>query len=273
MSAVSDADNRLVQELLDASPDALVVVGPNGRIASATQAVGPLLGYRPGELVGQPVEMLLPGTLQAIHVRHRQSYFDRPEVRPMGLGLDLRARRKDGTELPVDVSLVPTVLGGRSQVGAFLRDATDRRRNENLHTYVNEISRSALSGHDTEEVLELTASRARTLTEASVAWIAVRSARGDEIVVAAADGPGASALLGQTVPASTSLAARAMAAGQTLVIDDLTAEPAVLAAAPTGRLGAGHVSSYVGGGRAGGRAGAGPGSGRRYVLAWRDGCG
>ncbi len=239
MSPVSDADSSLVQELLDASPDALVVVGSDGVIESATQAVESLLGYRPEELVGQPVEMLLPGSLQALHVRHRRSFFDRPEVRPMGLGLDLRAGRKDGTELPVDVSLVPTVLGGRWQVGAFLRDATERKRNEALHAYVNEISRSALSGHDTDEVLELTASRARTLTGASVAWVAVRNARADEIVVAAADGPGASALLGQTVPASVSLAARAMAAGETLVIDDLTAEPAVLAAARQVGLGPG----------------------------------
>ncbi len=67
----------------------------------------------------------------------------------MGLGLDFRARRKDGTELPVDVSLVPKVRGGRWQIGAFVRDATERRRNEDLHAYVNEISRSALSGDDT----------------------------------------------------------------------------------------------------------------------------
>lgn len=113
LSLVSDADSRLVPELLDASPDALVVVGPDGLIESATQAVGSLLGYRPGELVGHPVEILLPATRQAIHVRHRRSYFDRPEVRPMGLGLDFRARRKDGTELPVDVRLVPKVRGGR----------------------------------------------------------------------------------------------------------------------------------------------------------------
>jgi signal transduction histidine kinase len=151
----------------------------------------------------------------------------------------LRAVRKDGTDLPVDISLVPTNLGGRWQVGAFVRDATERRRNEDLHAYVNEISRIALSGHDTDEVLELAASRARVLTAASVAWVAVQRAGADEIVVAAADGPGATTLLSQTVPAATSLAARAMAAGTALVIDDLTAEPAVLPAAREAGLGPG----------------------------------
>jgi PAS domain S-box-containing protein len=239
MSPVSDAGSRLVQELLDASPDALVVVGPDGVIELATQAVEPLLGYKPDELLGQPVEVLLPGSLRETHVQHRRSYSDGPDVRPMGRGLDLRAVRKDGTELPVDVSLVPRVLGERWQVGAFVRDATERRRNEDLHAYVNEISRNALSGHHTDDLLQLTTRRARTLTGASIAWVAVRNARADEVVVAAADGPGAGGLLGQTLPASTSLAARAMAGGQTLVIDDLSAEPAVLPAARRVGLGPG----------------------------------
>jgi PAS domain S-box-containing protein len=236
---VSDPVSSLVRELLDASPDALVVVGADGLIESATQAVEPLLGYRPADLVGQPVEVLLPGGLHSVHVRHRAEYFERPEVRLMGQGLDLRAVRQDGTELAVDVSLVPRVVGGHQRVGAFIRDATETRRSEELHAYVNEISRAALAGDDTGEVLELTAARARTLTGASLAWIAVRRSASDEIVVAAADGASAGSLVGQTVPASSSLAARAMTAGQTVVVDDLTSDPAVLPAARRVGLGPG----------------------------------
>ncbi|HLG92133.1 MAG TPA: PAS domain S-box protein, partial [Acidimicrobiales bacterium] len=96
---------QLLEALVLASPDAVVVVGDSGRIEMASPAVAALFGYRPEELVGQDVEVLVPEGLRDLHRRHRRSYKARPQARPMGSGLALEGRRKDGTVFPLDVSL------------------------------------------------------------------------------------------------------------------------------------------------------------------------
>ncbi len=236
---MADEGSRLVDDLLRASPDALVIVGADGVIETATAASQSLFGYAPEELVGRPVEILLPARLRQRHVGLRDGYLEGPEVRPMGADLDLRALHRDGTEIPVDVSLVPTSVDGRLRVGAFVRDATDRRRAEDLLRFVNEISRFVLEGGDTPELLGLAADRARTLIAGSIAWVAIRSGRGDEIEVAAAEGEGAAGLRGATVPGATSLAAQAMASGSTVLVEDMATDAAVLREAREARLGPG----------------------------------
>jgi PAS domain S-box-containing protein len=239
MVQVSNEGSRLVDEMLRSSPDAIVIVGDDGLIETATAAVQSLFGYDPEDLVGQPVEMLLPDRLRRRHVGLRDSYLEHPEVRPMGIGLDLRALRRDGSEVPVDVSLVPTFLDGRVRVGAFVRDATERRRGEDLLRYINEISRFILEGGDNPGLLALTAARARALVGGSIAWVAMLSGHDDQIVVAAADGEGAEGLIGATVPVTTSLSAEAMRAGRTVSVGDMAADEAVLAEARSAGLGPG----------------------------------
>jgi signal transduction histidine kinase len=149
----------------------------------------------------------------------------------MGFGLDLRGRRRDGSEFPVDVSLAPSVAGGRVVVGAFIRDATDRRRSEDLQRFINEVSRSALAGEDGEPLLSLIAERARRLVGAAVAWVAIRQ-HPDRMVVAAAEGASAADLVGASLPVDGSLAARAVADGATVSVEDMASDPRVL---PEGR--------------------------------------
>ncbi len=228
---MSDERIGLLEEMFRSSPDALIVVGAEGVIEVASPAVERLFGYRPEELEGQPVEVLLPEAVRGLHTRHRQAYTSAPEQRPMGVGLDLRARRRDGFIFPVDVSLVPTEIDGTVRVGAFVRDATDRRRGEDLLRFVNEISRGVITGEPTPGLLEMTAAKARLLVGAAAAWISVQSQERDSMVVAAADGEAADALLGARVPASISLAARAMLQGETVVVSDMASEPDVLAEA------------------------------------------
>jgi PAS domain S-box-containing protein len=236
---VTDDGSRLVDELLRASPDALVVVGADGVIQTATAAVQSLFGYTPADLVGRPIEILLPDRFRQGHVGLREGYLARAEVRPMGALLDLGAVRQDGSEIPVDVSLVPTFLEGRVRVGAFVRDATDRRRGETLLRFVNEIGLFVLEGGETLELLSLAADRARVLVEGSVAWISIRSAGGDQIEVAAADGQAAGSLRGARVPVATSLAAQAMSSGRTITVKDMATDPSVLPEARRAGLGPG----------------------------------
>ena len=120
----------LVPTVLDAAPDAMLVIDERGRIVFANQQVTALFGYQRAELLGLSVEALVPERFRAGHAAHRQGYVATGLRRPMGSGLDLFARRKDGTEVPVEVSLSPITggEGGTVLVAAAIRDVTERRR-------------------------------------------------------------------------------------------------------------------------------------------------
>ncbi|MFB6130325.1 MAG: PAS domain-containing sensor histidine kinase [Salinigranum sp.] len=112
--------------ILRTSPDAILLVDADGVITYASDRVNDLFGYEPEELRGRVVERLLPEDDREAHVAHRESYTADPETRPMGAGLDLYARRKDGTTVPVDVSLSPIEMDGELRVITVVRDVTER---------------------------------------------------------------------------------------------------------------------------------------------------
>ena len=116
--------------LLEAAPDAMVVVDGHGRIVMANGHAGRLFGFGLDELVGRPVETLVPERYRHAHVKHRSGYFGSPGVRPMGAGLELFGLRKDGTEFPVEISLSPVETQSGSMAISAIRDITDRRRAE-----------------------------------------------------------------------------------------------------------------------------------------------
>ena len=116
--------------LLEAAPDAMIAVAAGGTISIANPQAERLFGYGAGELVGMRVESLVPERLGDVHRGHRDDYFDDPRARPMGVGLDLRARRKDGSEFPVEISLSPLETEGGTLVTAAIRDITERRNAE-----------------------------------------------------------------------------------------------------------------------------------------------
>jgi PAS domain S-box-containing protein len=89
------------QALLESAPDAIIIVRANGQIAIANGQAERLFGYPRSELIGQPIEILLPEHLHHRHAHHRTAYASEPHTRPMGIGLDLVARRRDGSEFPV----------------------------------------------------------------------------------------------------------------------------------------------------------------------------
>ena len=116
--------------LLSISPDALAVISQTGIIVQVNAQAATLFGYHREELKGQPLEVLLPERFRENHVAYRASYGAAPQVRPMGVGLELFGRRKDGTEFAVDVSLRPVLVGGTMRVIAAVRDITALRRAE-----------------------------------------------------------------------------------------------------------------------------------------------
>jgi diguanylate cyclase (GGDEF)-like protein/PAS domain S-box-containing protein len=120
--------------LLEAAPDAVVIVDDRGEIALVNAQAQKLFGYTREELVGQPVELLLPDARRDAHAAHRDRFLKAPQARPMGTGMELVARRNDGTEFPVEISLSPLQTDEGVLVSSLIRDITERRRVENaLH--------------------------------------------------------------------------------------------------------------------------------------------
>jgi two-component system, sensor histidine kinase len=129
---------ELLRNALESAPDAIVIVNADGRIVFASSQVAALFGYDPNELVGEPVERLLPERFRAVHLGHRKSYASSARMRPMGIGLDLYALRKDGTELPVEISLSPIHDGQQTVVAAAIRDVSERKRIQAALTHARE---------------------------------------------------------------------------------------------------------------------------------------
>jgi PAS domain S-box-containing protein len=118
------------QALLDAAPDAIVIVDMAGRIVVVNSQVEHVFGYGRAELIGQPVEVLLPEGLRTLHTQHRSAYVAAPHTRSMGSGLDLAARRRDGSTFPVEISLSALETADGLLVTSAIRDITERKRAE-----------------------------------------------------------------------------------------------------------------------------------------------
>ena len=129
ITARTQAEARF-RGLLEAAPDAMVIANNHGGIELVNAQTERLFGYLRGELLGQPVEMLVPQRFHAAHSAHRTSYSLNPQVRPMGVGLELYGRRKDGTEFPVEISLSPLETPEGVLVSAAIRDITARKQTE-----------------------------------------------------------------------------------------------------------------------------------------------
>jgi two-component system, sensor histidine kinase len=124
------APSELARSALNAAPDAMIIIGGSGVIHFVNRQVHSLFGYTHEEIVGQPVEVLMPERFHARHVGHRERYWSAVRVRPMGAGLELFGRRKDGTEFPVEISLSPIEHEQGTLIAAAIRDVTDRKRAE-----------------------------------------------------------------------------------------------------------------------------------------------
>ncbi len=116
--------------VLESAPDAMVIIDAAGEILLANAETERLFGYTRHELVGSPVEMLMPARYHARHPKHRLTFFAEPRVRPMGAELELYGQRRDGAEFSIEISLSPLETDGGMLATAAIRDVTERRRFE-----------------------------------------------------------------------------------------------------------------------------------------------
>jgi PAS domain S-box-containing protein len=134
--------------LLESAPDAMIIADGNGAISLVNEQTEKLFGYKRGELINQPVEILMPVQFQLRHVEHRRNYFQHPAIRQMGEGMELFARAKNGKEFPVEISLSHLQTKNGLIVLAAIRDVSEKKKaqqamieSEKLST-VADISRS-----------------------------------------------------------------------------------------------------------------------------------
>ncbi|MBX7183913.1 MAG: PAS domain S-box protein [Vicinamibacteria bacterium] len=127
LAASDPRESRLLESLFEAAPDSILVVDESGSIIDANPQASRSFGYAVSEMIGQRIEMLVPEVKRPGHARLREAYQSEPLRRPMGRGLDLEARRRDGSTFPVDIMLGPFETEAGRFVTAIVRDVTERR--------------------------------------------------------------------------------------------------------------------------------------------------
>ncbi|HVH35292.1 MAG TPA: PAS domain S-box protein, partial [Tahibacter sp.] len=154
------ADTDLYRALFDTAPDAMIVVASDGHIRLANPQALRLFGYAEEELIGRPVEMLMPEAARGAHRGHRDGYMQRPRVRPMGAGQELVGQRRDGARFPVEIALSPMGIGSESLFAASIRDISETQRQRQalrrarFDAYVAQIGQRALESPDAENLAD-----------------------------------------------------------------------------------------------------------------------
>ena len=215
-----------------AYPDALLLVDSDaGRIAMANAAAADLLAYTVDELVGMPVDELVPEQIRSRHAAYRQAYGEAPRPRPMGRRTDLMAKRKDGSEVMVEIGLSPLQSHGHPFVVAAIRDigayprvqqALQRAR---YSEHLAQLGRLAVDTRDLAVLLEHVPGIIATALQVEAAVVYLLDSQGLEFVVVSGVGPLAGEQLGRRVANRPETPAGFMASrGEAVVIPDLRSE-------------------------------------------------
>jgi PAS domain S-box-containing protein len=224
--------------LVETAPDAIVIADGLGRIAIVNAQAEQMFGYTREELLGRPVEMLLPERVRDAHVHHRAAYHSAPRTRPMGGGLDLLGRRKDGSEIPVEISLSPLQTDGGLLVTSVIRDVTERRRaQDELRRRQREAEELARVGRAVSQSLSPSvatrqiAEGLRQLLPVPVAIVCGLNPGSENMVLLAVAGDDTGAFpAGLVVPWDTGATGLALHEGHVVSSPDILADPRILVA-------------------------------------------
>jgi PAS domain S-box-containing protein len=167
VTAFKEAENKLktselkFRQLLESAPDSIVIINEKGLIETVNAQTENLFGYLRDELINKSIELLMPERFRDKHEHHRDSFFKSPRVRPMGVGLELFAKKKNGIEFPVEISISPMHLFDKVYVSAAIRDISTRKEEEQklrmyaiLESKSKEMEQFAyIASHDLREPL------------------------------------------------------------------------------------------------------------------------
>jgi PAS domain S-box-containing protein len=222
----------LHSQLVEASPDGIVVVDANGRIAQVNARAEAMFGYEPGRLVGLMLEALVPPRYRAVHDKHRSHFMGHANSRPMGTGMSLTGLRRDGSEVPIEVGLAPLLLeSGERVAAAFVRDMspTDRGRASFKQARYQEVVHRFSHEAFTELNLERVVQRAPELLaaalecDASELFMLSKDRRDFQLRAAFGVSPELAAQMHAT-NTPTNLPGYVVSRGEPLVVEDLRTE-------------------------------------------------
>lgn len=217
------------ERILESASQGVIVADERGRVVFANSEAARLFGYERGDLVGRAVDELLPEHRRAMHEGHRTGYLAHPRTRRMGTGLDIEARRSDGTRFPVEIGLSAATTDAGTLVTAVIADISERKHVEDERSAalsrlaaLNEIDRAILAAGSFEDLARRALARLGTLVPAHVIALSRFDPASRTATVVASEGPASSAMAEGTVTADIAPEMLAtLEAGEPLLLGDL----------------------------------------------------